>query len=384
MAMGILAEELLIDFYKMVVFLRSLDCNPDPRVQKYCDYLTGEGLDYQIFCWDRDMKYSDDKIHTYFHKEASYGTGMKNASGILSFNKFLFKQLYKNRKAYKVIHACDFDTILPALFFKVFFRKAVIYDIFDWFVDSRHFKNKFIKQAILCVEKLALCLSDAVIICDEERKSQLNHTPKRLWILPNIPSFNFVENVKSQSETNQDNIIKLSYVGTMPADRGIDKLLECVKNNPLLKLDIAGFGIMSKLVQEYSDKYPNIRFYGTVPYDKGMQLMANSDIIVAIYEKTVLNNVYAAPNKYYEGLYLGKPILTTEGTLVGNHTEKYKTGFVIGERMDEMDAFFKQKDLKSKITEYGQNAKRVWKEKYCNYVKSFMNQFYLSFVCSKN
>lgn len=111
--------------------------------------------------------------------------------------------------------------------------------------------------------------------------------------------------------------------------------------------------------------------------------MANSDIIIAIYEKKVLNNVYAAPNKYYEGLYLGKPILTTEGTLVGNHAEKYKTGFVIGETMDEMDAFFKQKDLKCKITEFGQNAKKVWKEKYCNYVKTFMNQIYLPFVCKK-
>ena len=35
----------------------------------------------------------------------------------------------------------------------------------------------------------------------------------------------------------------LSYVGTMPADRGIDKLLECVKNNSSLELNIAGFGI---------------------------------------------------------------------------------------------------------------------------------------------
>lgn len=59
--------------------------------------------------------------------------------------------------------------------------------------------------------------------------------------------------------------------------------------------------------------------------------MARSDIIAALYEKVVLNNEYAAPNKYFEGLYLRKPILTTRGTLVGNHTEEFKTGFVIGE-----------------------------------------------------
>lgn len=368
----------------MIVFLRSLDCNPDPRVQKYCDYLVNENIDYRIFCWDRDMKYSDDELHTYFHEKAGYGTGLKNIFGIIKFNKFLFWQLYKHQKSYDVIHACDFDTILPALFFKVFYRKSIIYDIFDWFVDSRHFSNKFVKHTILFIEKLALRLSDAVIICDEERKSQLNYCPKKLWILPNIPSFNFsLYDTTTTKENSAEKTITLSYVGTMPADRGIDKLLECVKNNPILQLNIAGFGIMDKLVLKYSNEYSNIRFFGTVPYEKGMRIMANSDIIVAIYEKSVLNNVYAAPNKYYEGLYLGKPILTTKGTLVGKHTEQYNTGFVIGETLEEMESFFKQNKLKYRIMEYGQNAKKVWNEKYSNYVRIFMTHTYLPFVYSK-
>ena len=367
----------------MVVFLRSLDCNPDPRVQKYCDYLSSKDINYHILCWDRDLKYSDDKVHTYFHKEAGYGTGLGNVAGILKFNKFLIGKLYKNRKDYKVIHACDFDTILPALLFKLFWGKTVVYDIFDWFVDSRHFKNKILKHAILFIEKIALWLSDAVIICDEERKTQLNYIPKRLWVLPNIPSFQGESSEGSSSYEMVDGKIKLSYVGTMPADRGIDKLLECVKNNPALELDIAGFGIMGSLVKEYSENCSNIHFYGTVPYEKGIQIMSNSDIIMAIYEKTVLNNVYAAPNKYYEGLYLGKPILTTEGTLVGNHTQKNETGFVIGESQEDIDNFFHQKDLVSRIKLYGQNAKKLWKEKYCNYVEIFMEQIYGSFIQSK-
>lgn len=363
----------------MVIFLRSLDCNPDPRVQKYCDYLEKNQLNYHILCWDRELKYQDDAIHTYFHEKAGYGTGMKNIVGILKLNMFLIKQLYKRRKSYKVIHACDFDTILPALLFKLLWRKTVIYDIFDWFVDSRHFKNRIIKGMILLIEKFALRFSDAVIICDEERKVQLNYNPKRLWVLPNIPNFT-LRGVKGQNSNPKEGIIRLSYVGTMPADRGIDKLLECVKNNSFLELNIAGFGIMDKLVKEYSEKCSNIHFYGTVPYEQGMQIMANSDIIIAIYEKLVLNNVYAAPNKYYEGLFLGKPILTTEGTLVGNHTLKYKTGFVIGESLDSMVRFFKQKDLWEQIEICGKNAINLWNDKYRNYVELFMNQVYIPFI----
>lgn len=367
----------------MVVFLRSLDCNPDPRVQKYCDFLESEQINYHILCWDRCVKFSDDELHTYFRKRAVYGTGLKNMYGILKFNQYLVKQLYKRRKSYKIIHACDFDTILPAIFFKIFFRKRVIYDIFDWFVDSRHFNNKLLKKFILLIEKFALLLSDATIICDEERKSQLNYIPKTLWVLPNIPNFKSQGGIDECSWKETGNKIRLSYVGTMPADRGIDKLLECVKNNPQLELNIAGFGIMDKLVYEYSEKYPNIHFYGTVPYEKGMEIMCKSDIIVAIYEKLVLNNVYAAPNKYYEGLYLGKPILTTLGTLVGTHTEKYKTGFVIGESYEDMDRLFKQENLLTLAKQYGENATRVWNEKYKDYVDNFMNQTYGLFIKTK-
>ena len=367
----------------MVIFLRSLDCNPDPRVQKYCDYLDREKVDYHILCWDRSEKLSNDRLHSYFRKTAEYGTGLKNIYGILKFNQYLIKQLYRKRKSYKIIHACDFDTILPALLFKVLFRKTVIYDIFDWFVDSRHFNNKILKNIILLIEKIALKLSDATIICDEERKSQLNYIPKVLWVLPNIPNFKSKRGIEKSLLEETDDKIRLSYVGTMPADRGIDKLLECVKNNPQLELNIAGFGIMDKLVREYSDKCQNIHFYGTVPYEKGMEIMRNSDIIVAIYEKLVLNNVYAAPNKYYEGLYLGKPILTTQGTLVGAHTEKYKTGFVIGESYEDMNSLFKQENLLKLAKQYGENASRIWNEKYKHYVNNFMDQTYGLFIKTK-
>lgn len=367
----------------MVLFLRSLDCNPDPRLQKYCDYLMKEGIKYHILCWDRDLKYSDDEKHTYFHRKAGYGTGINNAKGILNFNMYLMRYLYKYRKSYKVIHACDFDTILPALLCKLLFRKVLIYDIFDWFVDSRHFKNKWIKKVILLVEKMALYVSDISIICDDERTKQLNYVPRKLWVLPNIPDFRLRKS-SACSKRRESGTIRLSYVGTMPADRGIDKVLECVKKNPALQLDIAGFGIMDKLVKEYSDTCPNICFYGTIPYEKGIQIMENSDIIVAIYEKVVLNNVYAAPNKYYEGLYLNKPILTTQGTLVGNHTEKYETGFVIGESLEELESVFKDENLWELIKLYGQNAGHIWKVKYEGYVQQFMKQEYLPFIRSKN
>lgn len=364
----------------MIVFLRSLDCNPDPRVQKYCDYLYANNINYRIVCWDRSCKLKNDHIHSYYQRKSKYGTGLKNAFGILGFNWYIFCYLLRNKKSYKVIHACDFDTILPAIILKLFFGKKVIYDIFDWFVDSRHFNNRLIKTIILTFERFFLKHSDITIICEEERTEQLNYIPHNLWVLPNIPTLFTSLNQNLPNKQNMSDKVILSYVGTMPADRGIDKLLECVKNNSSLELNIAGFGIMDKLVKEYSDCVSNIHYFGTVSYEKGLEIMANSDIIVALYEKTVLNNVYAAPNKYYEGLFLGKTILTTEGTLVGNKTEKGRTGFVIGESLRDLESFFICFDLQERIDLCSKNAREMWIDKYSEYVDRFMFSKYIPFI----
>ena len=160
----------LLNLYSflMPIFLRSTDGNPDSRLQKYIDSLSCNGILYHSLCWDRCLKYEDDLSYTYYHQEATYGSGIKNARKLLGFNFFLLKQLIKKRKTYKVIHACDFDTILPAIFMKLFFRKKVIYDIFDWFVDSRELHNIFIKKSILFLEYINLKYSDITVFKDDE------------------------------------------------------------------------------------------------------------------------------------------------------------------------------------------------------------------------
>lgn len=357
----------------MVIFLRSIDCKPDPRVQKYVDALNEAGEKTHILCWDRSEKYSDEENISFFRKKASYGAGIQNYKGIINFNWFLIKRLYKKRKSYNYIHACDFDTILPALTMKLFWGKKIIYDIFDWFVDGRHFTNKTLKKIILFLEKIALKYSDVTIICDKRRETQINYSPSKLMVLPNIPSIKY-----KLSETLAPTMkLKLSYVGTMPSDRGLEKILTSVSKHPNIELNIAGFGIMAEKVKEFSDRYNNINYLGIVPYNIGLNIMSQSDIIIATYEKTCRNNIYAAPNKYYEGLFLAKPILTTEGTIVADSTIEKQTGFVVGETQEDYDNFFNIPNLKEQSKHLGINAKKVWKDLFENYVEKFMKEQYL-------
>ena len=362
----------------MVIFLRSIDCHPDPRLQKYVDELDRKGIKCHVVGWDRENKYHDDNKYSYYKKLAKYGGGIRNSLGILGFNWYLFRKLINQRKGYSVIHACDFDTILPALFMKVFYGKKVIYDIFDWFVDGRHFNNKLLKKSILYLEKKALKYSDATIICDERRAAQINFIPYNLFVLPNIPKIK--NSLLNFSDKTSEQSLRISYVGTMPSDRGLKKILESISKRKDIIFEIAGFGIMSELAHKYSDKYENIIFHGTVNYEEGLRIMGMSDLIIATYEKTCRNNIFAAPNKYYEGLMLGKPILTTEGTIVGDSTKEFNTGFVVGENIEDYNSFFDRQNLKEECAIRGENAKKLWKSKYAGYVETFMRDNYIPLI----
>lgn len=362
----------------MIVFLRSTDGNPDSRLQKYTSVLTKEQVPFHAFCWDRSGKFANGKVYTFYHKQAFYGSGLKNVVKLIGFNWFLLKNLIKKRKTYKTIHACDFDTILPGLFMKLFFRKKLIYDIFDWYADSRELRNVFLKSLILFIEFLNIKIADVTIICEEERIKQIQYSPKRLWILPNIPYFQNTENTFTDRLSGR---IILSYVGILSRYRGLEKILDFISNNPdIITFEIAGFGELEDMVEKYSNCLKNIHYHGKVSYENGLEIMRKSDLILAIYEKSIPNHIYAAPNKYYEGLYLGKPILTTKGTYVGLKTENNRTGFVIDETIGSIKKFFFQEGLKDSMTMYGKNARRLWEEKYIHYVDTFMQDHYLPFI----
>ena len=363
----------------MVFLIRSTDVNPDPRVQKYIDYYTKSSIHYKIIAWNRAGNELSKKNVIFFKNKSSFENGFKNVLKLILWNIFIFKQLFLQRNKIKLIHACDFDTVIPCMIIKLIFKKKLVYDIFDWYVDSRNIPRP-INYLILLFELIAFKLSNKIILCEKGRIEQIpfNFKKNKILILPNIPSFNLTGfNFKKQNR-NQDKL-NISYVGVLGKDRGILNVLEFVSKNTNFAIEVAGFGILEEKVKSYSKKFENISFLGKVSYSKGLQIMCNSNAILALYFKSNLNHIYAAPNKYYESLYLGVPIITTKGTLVGNKVIKYDTGYVYDEYEDDISVFFNSiSDLNLKSN----NCEIVFK-KYKNTITSFFNDNYSILVDEK-
>lgn len=319
-----------------IVFLRSNSINPDSRVEKQVTSLIEFGHTVKVIGWDREKKYNKrhreimiDNIKIdilTFGIVSSFGNGFKkNLVPLIIFQIKLFFWLLKNHKSYNVIHACDLDTAFIATISSIFTRKKIVYDIFDYYIDSFNVP----KILVGIVEKIDIFVinkSDHLIICSEERRAQIKKAnPKNISVIHNSPKLFDVNEVKKLNQNN----LSIVYVGILSKHRFLEEIAEVIKKNKKYTLNIAGFGFYEEYFKKLDNENDNINFHGKISYEETLKLEASSDVILAIYDPKIRNHYFAAPNKFYESLMLGIPIIMAKNTGMANIIEEFNYGIAI-------------------------------------------------------
>lgn len=319
-----------------IVFLRSNSINPDSRVEKQVTSLIEFGHIVNVIGWDREKKYKKKhreiiidniKIDVLtFGIISSFGNGFKkNLFPLIIFQVKLFFWLLKNYKSYDVIHACDLDTAFIATISSIFTRKKIVYDIFDYYVDSFNVP-KILTRIVEKIDIFVMNKANHVIICSEERRAQIKKAnPKKISVIHNSPKFFDVNNVKKLNRNN----LSIVYVGILSKHRFLEEIADVIKENKNYTLNIAGFGFYEEYFKTLDDEYENIIFHGKISYEDTLKLEAASDVILAIYDPKIRNHYFAAPNKFYESLMLGIPIIMAKDTGMANIIEEFDYGVTI-------------------------------------------------------
>lgn len=308
-----------------VIILRSNEVDPDPRVEKTAKWLN-DFYNVTILGWNRGLKSKPSEqleYGTIYRQQnyAGYGNGLRNIFSLISFNCWLLLYLFKRRNDYHIIHACDFDTILPALFISRLYKKKLVYDIFDYFSASRGFKG-FAEKVVSRLENFCIRKSDAVIIVDHNRYAQVqDKLPENNAVVYNVPDLDHSE----RSPLIMEHIIV--YVGVLQSHRFIEELCEVVSGMPQWKLNIAGFGALEDFVVKQAIAHSNIDFFGRVSYAKGLELSRNAKVLVAIYDPSLPNHQFASPNKLFEGLALGKILIGANNSSVDQKIKEARSGY---------------------------------------------------------
>ena len=325
-----------------IVLLRTNGCRPDPRVEKEVNSLLTLP-DHRIkgICWDRDgrrgtflenLEVDNGRVPIIrFGVPASWGGGMReNFFPMLRFEWKLFRWLMVHYREYDTIHACDLLTGLPAWLPCRLFHKKMVYDIFDYYAATQHGPEKLL-SIFRKLENGIINCADVTILCSEKRREQISGSrPRKLVVLHNAPGSSQILNCGNSTFTAQGNPerTRIVYVGNLVDDRFVMKALACAKNLPEVEFHIGGFGVLEDQIRKMAEKHENIFFYGRLAYQDVLALERQCHIVLALYDPAVPNHAYAAPNKFYEALALGKPLVMFHNTGMDAVVEQQDIGIV--------------------------------------------------------
>ena len=352
---------------KTIVFIRTTEIYNDSRATKEIMTLAQAGYNVVVLGWNRNgcaiencqdvfKEYSSKIQFVFFEYQLKNGIGIKNIKVLLRWFKWIIIQL-KKLTFISAVHACDLDSGISALRFCKKQKIPLIYDIYDYYIDSHHIPW-FLRNLVERQEINIINFASTVIICTEERKMQISKAiPKKIEIIHNSPDVCKLKNVV----INYDYV----YCGSLAENRLIGEILNDYEKNSDLIIIFAGHGMYAEKAKELSEKYQNFNFLGDIKYSQVLELESSALSLSAIYKPTLRNHKLCAPNKFYEAMALKKPIIVCKGTGIDNIVKENNIGYIINYSSEEFYASLRK--IKAdffKGREMGKNGAKLYEEKY--------------------
>jgi glycosyltransferase involved in cell wall biosynthesis len=167
----------------------------------------------------------------------------------------------------------------------------------------------------------------------------------------------------------------IGYFGQLEAKyRGLEDVINLTIQTPEMEFWIAGVGELRSLILEVEKSCNRVKFLGSYSQDNLPALTSDVDIYTGLYYSEKHLHKYAVPNKYYEHLYLGIPILTSTKTPFARGIQENRTGWAIEDGPMAMVEWFGDLN-KDDLVKMRANCQEQWQKKYDNYYGQLKLEF---------
>jgi len=341
--------------------LLSNEFSPDVRVEKEAIALAEAGYGVRIIAWDRRGSGVVEQKEMNFSIRRLQAGRFKRKEGLLiGFPLFGVLSLIQGlREGYDVVHSHDLDTLFQGVLLSKLKGVPLVYDAHEHYAlmieqDLPHWIARF-------VDKLELAIVgnvDLVIAANVKIAEYLAPRSKKMAVVMNCAE---VTNHSSARERGRDGPLTLFYAGSLEPLRYIEELMHSVSNHEGLELRIAGTGSLQGQVEAMAKVNPNIRYSGRLTREEVANEVANADAIIALLDPSNGNNRIGTPNRLFEAMVAGVPVLVSAGTLSAEIVQECGCGIVLDwsqenfmKAIDEL----KVERTEGKMAERGLNASK--------------------------
>ena len=351
-----------------ILMLLTNPFRPDPGPYKEALSLIENGNNVEIIAWDREKKYpkSEEISGIRINRVKVKGDENNFLLHLCKLPIFYFNAFFKGLKSKcEIVHCHDLDTLPLGVIISKIKNCKIIYDAHEDYVGMvEQSIPDFFSKLLEKIEIKYMKKTDSIITVNEAVVKVLkNRSDKDIEIVMNCPPLkNIPSNIKIKKENSK---FVLLYIGTIGPRRFLKETIDIVSKNKDFELRIGGNGSYKDIILKMSEKHKNIIFLGWVKADDIIKKSMEADALFVLDSPKTRNARVGLPNKVFEAMAIGKPIIVCKDTYAGKFVEKNKCGIAIP--YDE-EAFVKAvmelKNNKELRSEFGKNGRKQAAEKY--------------------
>lgn len=236
----------------------------------------------------------------------------------------------------KSINAHSLSVLPLAIFLKMYKRCKVIYDTHELETETYSLtgaRQKFAK----IVERAFIGKVDAIFCVSKQISEWYAATyvlPEPLTVLNSPEATPVVEStlLRDKLKLRTDQKIFL-YFGVLEPGRGIELLLEAFNstNETFNVMVFIGYGSLAQRISTSSTHGRNVFYLNAVPKHEIPAVAASADVGICLISPTCLSYAYCMPNKLFEYLTSGLPVLVSPCISLQKFVTENQIGFVMTE-----------------------------------------------------
>ena len=290
------------------------DLATDNRVHRTCTVLAGLG--YEVMLVGRRLPGSLPLERAYRTKRMRL---LFNSGPLFyaEFNVRLFFMLLFSRAT--LFFSNDLDTLLANFLAARSRGKELVYDTHEFYTEVPELVRRPRTRAVwLAIERWIFPGLRTVITVNQSIADQYHaRYGNAVQVVRNIPMHRELGPLTSRAELRlpMDKRILVMQGAGINVDRGAEEAVLAMRDLPNCLLVVIGGGdawpVLQRLVIEHRLE-ERVLLLGKMPYEQMMAYTRNADLGLTLDKDTNLNYRYSLPNKLFDYLHAGIPVLATD------------------------------------------------------------------------
>ncbi len=335
----------------------------EPVVADTAKSLTKMGHRVILLAWDRTAK-SEETVTTEwgtiwkYQDECSLNNPLAFAMKLPGFLRWSTWQIlaFQNIEKDIILHYHDLDTLIGGVFTSKLAELPLVYDSHENYpglvkgaISSKgatflhkieayllNFCSGIMAATPACYIRLKNMIekgATAPFNANEEEALKTFSTPQSEFLNSRLTRVGNAKRLDAYPSTRiekrkRNEKFRLLYIGVLEKhpSRGILETAITVNKMKGIQFDIGGFGTLVPSIKKICEKMKNVNYIGSIHPDNVPLQTIDCDAVIMALDPSNDNNRMSAPNKLFEAMSAGVPIITCKELLMGQFVKNEEIG----------------------------------------------------------